>query len=98
MNIMTDSRKEKQFNNLVDWVKDLGLDVHVSRGESSTVLGLVGDTSKVDMDLISSLDIVEQVQRVQEPYKNANRKFHPEDSVVNISGVKFGGKNFQVKK
>ncbi len=94
--VVKNSCEEKQFDNLVDWVKDLGLDVHVSRGESSTVLGLVGDTSKVDIDLISSLDIVEQVQRVQEPYKNANRKFHPEDTVVDVSGVRFGGKNFQV--
>ena len=94
--VVKNSCEEKQLGNLVEWVKDLGLDVHVSRGESSTVLGLVGDTSKVDMDLISSLDIVEQVQRVQEPYKNANRKFHPEDTVVDVSGVKFGGKKFQV--
>ena len=88
--------EEKQYQNLVEWVKDLGLDVHESRGEHSTVLGLVGDTSKVDIDLISSLDIVEQVQRVQEPYKNANRKFHPLDSVVEVGGHKIGGDNFTV--
>lgn len=94
--VVKNSYEEKQFNNLVDWIKELGLDVHVSRGETSTVLGLVGDTSKVDSDLISSLDIVEKVQRVQEPYKNANRKFHPEDSIIDVGGVKFGGVNFQV--
>lgn len=94
--VVKNSYEEKQFNNLVDWIKELGLDVHVSRGETSTVLGLVGDTSRVDSDLISSLDIVEKVQRVQEPYKNANRKFHPEDSIVDVNGVKFGGVNFQV--
>ncbi len=88
--------EQRQFNNLVDWIKDLGLDVHISNGENCTVLGLVGDTSKVDIDLIGTLDIVEKVQRVQEPYKNANRKFHPQDTVVNINGNKIGGNYFQV--
>ena len=88
--------EQKQFNNLVEWIKDLGLDIHVSQGHSSTVIGIVGDTSRVDIDLISSLDIVEKVQRVQEPYKNANRKFHPEDTIVEVGGHKFGGNNFNV--
>jgi len=94
--VVKNSCEQSQFDNLVDWIKELGLDVHTSRGETSTVLGLVGDTSKVDIDLISSLDMVEQVQRVQEPYKNANRKFHPEDSVIDVGGHKIGGLNFQV--
>ena len=94
--VVKNACEQKQFDNLVEWIKDLGLDIHVSRGHSSTVLGLVGDTSRVDLDLISSLDIVEQVQRVQEPYKNANRKFHPEDTIVEIGGHKFGGNNFNV--
>ena len=94
--VVKNSCEKSQYDNLVDWIKDLGLDVHVSRGENSTVLGLVGDTSRVDIDLISSLDIVEQVQRVQEPYKNANRKFNPTDTIVNVNGRKIGGKFFQV--
>ncbi|MBR1967831.1 MAG: 3-deoxy-7-phosphoheptulonate synthase [Clostridia bacterium] len=94
--VVKNSCEQSQFDNLVEWVKDLGLDVHVSRGENSTVLGLVGDTSRVDIDLISSLDMVDKVQRVQEPYKNANRKFHPEDSVIDVGGHKIGGLNFQV--
>lgn len=85
-----------QVKRLTKWITDLGLDVHVSEGEKSTVIGLVGDTSKVDIDLIRSLDIVEAVTRIQEPYKNANRKFHPEDSIVDVSGVKFGGRYFQM--
>ena len=85
-----------QVKRLTKWITDLGLDVHVSEGEKSTVIGLVGDTSKVDIDLIRSLDIVEAVTRIQEPYKNANRKFHPEDSIVDVSGVKFGGRHFQM--
>ena len=94
--VVKNSCEQQQFDNLVDWIKDLGLDVHVSRGTHSTVLGLVGDTCKVDIDLISSLDMVEQVQRVQEPYKNANRKFHPEDTIVEVGGHKIGGDNFTV--
>ena len=86
----------QQVKRLTSWIKSLGLDVHVSEGEKSTVIGLVGDTSKVDIDLIRSLDIVEAVTRIQEPYKNANRKFHPEDSIIDVSGVKFGGKHFQM--
>ena len=86
----------QQVKRLTSWIKSLGLDVHVSEGEKSTVIGLVGDTSKVDIDLIRSLDIVEAVTRIQEPYKNANRKFHPEDSIIDVSGVKFGGKYFQM--
>ncbi|MBR2499089.1 MAG: 3-deoxy-7-phosphoheptulonate synthase [Clostridia bacterium] len=94
--VVKNSCDKKQYENLVEWVKDLGLDVHESHGQTSTVLGLVGDTSRVDIDLISSLDIVEQVQRVQEPYKNANRKFHPEDTIVDVGGHKIGGDNFTV--
>ncbi len=94
--VVKNSCEEKQFNNLVEWIKGLDLGVHISKGEHSTVLGLVGDTSRVDIDLISSLDIVEQVQRVQEPYKNANRKFHPDDTIVNVGESKIGGNIFQV--
>ena len=94
--VVNNNCDKTQYENLVDWIKELGLDVHVSHGHASTVLGLVGDTSKVDMDLIRSLDIVENVQRVQEPYKNANRKFHPENTVVNIAGREIGGDKFHV--
>lgn len=94
--VVKNSCEKQQFDNLVDWLKDLGVDIHVSRGQQSTVLGLVGDTCRVDMDLINSLDIVEKVQRVQEPYKNANRKFHPEDTIVEVGGHKIGGDNFTV--
>ena len=85
-----------QVKRLTKWITDLGLAVHISEGEKSTVIGLVGDTSKVDIDLIRSLDIVEAVTRIQEPYKNANRKFHPDDTIVDVSGVKFGGSHFQM--
>ena len=72
----------------------MNLDVHVSEGQEITVLGLIGDTSRVDMELLSSLEIVETVKRVSEPFKQANRKFHPVDSVIDCSGVKIGGGHF----
>ncbi|MBR4236217.1 MAG: 3-deoxy-7-phosphoheptulonate synthase [Clostridia bacterium] len=79
---------------LIDWLKSMGLGVHISVGEFQTVLGLIGDTTKVDIDLISSLDIVEAVKRVTETFKCCNRKFHPEDTVVSVGSVKIGGGNF----
>lgn len=81
---------------LMDWLQNLGLHIHVSEGEYQTILGLVGDTTKVDMDLVASLDIVDSVKRVTEPFKCCNRKFHPEDTVVEVGDVKIGGGNFCV--
>ena len=86
---------EAQLNNLIEWLESLNLTIHRSDGEYDTILGLVGDTSHVDMDLISGLNIVNNVARISEPYKNANRKFHPEDTVIDICGNKIGGGNFQ---
>ena len=94
--ILKKNPNEKQLENLLDWLKGLNLTVHPSQGATHTLLGLVGDTSTVDIDLLRALDIVEDVKRVQEPYKNANRKFHEEDSVITAGGVSIGGGNFQV--
>lgn len=85
---------KKELKNLTDWVKDQGLKIDESKGANNLILGLVGDTSKIDIDLVRSLDIVEDVKRIQEPFKCANRKFHPEDTIVDVNGVKFGGDNF----
>ena len=81
---------------LISWLKSQGLGVHVSHGETHTVLGLIGNTSNVDMDMIRSLDIVESVTRVSDPFKAVNRKFHPDDTIVRIgeSGPAIGGGNF----
>ena len=92
--ILKEQYSPAQLENLMDWLKGLGLQIHQSEGMKHTILGLVGDTSTVDIDLIKALDIVEEVKRIQEPYKNANRKFHPLDSVIDVSGVKVGGGNF----
>jgi len=76
---------------LINWLKNQGLGVHISEGEYQTVLGLVGDTSRIDMSLLESLDIVDSVKRVSDPFKCCNRKFHPDDMVVEIGDVKVGG-------
>lgn len=84
----------EQTEHLLKWLKSMNLDVHISSGQEVTVLGLVGDTSKVDIELLNSLEIVDSVKRVSEPFKQANRKFHPNDTVVNAGGVKIGGGHF----
>ena len=85
---------EENRNQLIGWLKNLGLDIHISKGDFQTVLGLIGDTGKVDMDLVASLDIVDSVKRVSEPFKCCNRKFHPEDMVVQVGNVRIGGGHF----
>jgi 3-deoxy-7-phosphoheptulonate synthase len=84
----------QQAEHLMKWLKNMGLDVHVSQGKEFLIFGLVGDTSRVDIDLLNSLEIVESVKRVSEPFKQANRKFHPNDTVVDCNGIEIGGGNF----
>lgn len=92
--VLKENADKEQRDRLVDWLKDQGMGIHVSEGEFQTVLGLIGDTSKIDMDLIGSLEIVDSVKRVTETFKCCNRKFHPQDTVVDVNGVKIGGGNF----
>lgn len=92
--ILKQGTTPEQAQHLINWLNNMDLDVHISQGQHVTVLGLIGDTSRVDMELLSSLEIVESVKRVSEPFKQANRKFHPIDSVIHIGDVKIGGGNF----
>ncbi len=85
---------EKQVNNLISWIESQGLRVHVSHGDYNTVIGLIGDTAKIDAELVEGLEIVETVKKISEPFKKANRKFHPEDTVIDVAGIKIGGGNF----
>ena len=94
--VVKKNHEQKQIDNLIKWVEAQGVEIDTSVGSNSTVLGLIGDTSAIDIDLLRSLDIVEDVKRIQEPYKCANRKFHPEDTIVNVAGHKFGRKHFQI--
>ena len=85
---------EERKDQLIGWLKGMGVDVHVSVGEYQTILGLVGDTTRLDIDLIGSLDIVDSVNRITEPFKCCNRKFHPDDTVVEVGDAKIGGGHF----
>ena len=79
---------EKQVEGILAWLKDRNITPHVSTGERETLIGCIGDVGKMDIGLVQALSVVESVQRIQEPFKAANRKFHPDDSVVDCSGVK----------
>lgn len=88
--ILKQNPDKEQLENLISWLEDKNIRINKSVGETHTILGLIGDTSQIDIGLISALDIVEQVRRIQEPFKKANRKFHPKDTVIDVKGSKIG--------
>ena len=92
--ILKPGAAQAQIDSLKEWLIAQGLDVHISVGKYQTIVGLVGNTSKIDIDLLSGLEIVESVKRISDPFKNANRKFHPDDTIVDCGGAKVGGGNF----
>ena len=92
--IIKNNSEQEKTQQLVEWLESLGLGVHTVHGHYQTILGLLGDTSKVDIDMVKGLDIVDDVKRISEPYKNANKKFHPDPAVIDINGVKIGGGSF----
>ena len=94
--VLKQGASDKQIDNLSSWLKSQGLGVHISKGETHTVIGLVGDTTKIDEDLLRGLDMVETVKRISEPFKSANRKFHPDDSVIKVGNTSVGGKDFTI--
>lgn len=89
--ILKKSAEKQQVELFDSWLHSMGLETHKSIGANHTIVGLVGDTSRVDIESILALDIVETVKRIQEPYKNANRKFHPEDTVIPVGSTQIGG-------
>ena len=94
--ILKKGTNENQIEGLKNWIEEQGLSVHLCKGEFSTIVGLIGDTTRIDEDLLRSLEIVESVQRISEPFKSANRKFHPEDSVIKVANTSVGGDIFAV--
>ena len=94
--IVKPQTKEERIQDLIHWIESQDLRTHVSAGDYNTIIGVIGDTSKLDEDLINGLDIVEGVKRVSEPFKSANRKFHPQDSVIEVGDqkLKVGHGNF----
>ncbi|MBE7055315.1 MAG: 3-deoxy-7-phosphoheptulonate synthase [Ruminococcaceae bacterium] len=94
--VVNNNAAKEQFDNLVKWIESQNVRVHISAGEFQTVLGLIGDTSRIDTELLVGLDIVSQVTRVTEPFKNANRKFHPENTCIDCGGTKIGDGHFGI--
>ena len=92
--VLKSNPNPEQYEQLKKWLEDKGLDIHKTQGIHSTILGLVGDTSKVDIDLVSAMEIVDTVKRIQEPYKAANRKFHPLDTEITVENTKIGAGHF----
>ena len=94
--VLKNEATQQQIDHLINWLAEQKVDVHITKGEYQTILGLVGNTSSIDSDLVEGLEIVDCVKRISEPFKNANRKFHPDDTVVDCSGIKIGGGNFAI--
>ncbi|MCL2628207.1 MAG: 3-deoxy-7-phosphoheptulonate synthase [Oscillospiraceae bacterium] len=98
--VLKPNATKEQIEKLTKWLEDRGLKVNLSQGEFYTILGLIGDVSKVDTDLLEGLDMVDSVKRISEPFKAANRKFHPDDTVIEVgtptAGIKIGGSNFHI--
>lgn len=94
--ILKSNTPEEKLEELKQNLEEYNVTVNVWYGTQSTVLGLIGDTSTIDIDAIAAQDIVESVKRVQEPYKKANRKFHPDNTVIDICGIPVGGEQIAV--
>ena len=89
--LLKENVSEQQLNDLSRWLEEQGVSLHATKGLHQTILGLIGDTSRIDIGQVMQMEIVEDVKRVQEPFKSANRKFHPLDTVVDVNGVPIGG-------
>ncbi len=85
-----------QIQSLIRWIEAQGLQVHIDHEGKSVILGMIGDVSRIDMQLLQSMEMVEAVRRVSGSFKQANREFHPQDTVLESGGVKIGGGNFAV--
>ena len=93
---LKDNSPQQQIDHLVTWLERLGVGVNLSKGQFQTIIGLIGDTTRIDTKTLEGLEIVDRVIRITEPFKSANRKFHPDDTVVDVDGVKIGGGHFSL--
>lgn len=95
--VVKQAATKEQLGSFIAWIENRGFKTHVSQGDNETIVGIIGDTTQIDPFLLESMSIIERVQRVSEPFKKANRKFHPEDTIVDCGhGVLIGGGHFQV--
>ena len=94
--VLKNNSQEKQVEELLNWLDQFHVSTNLVEGVHSNVIGLIGDTTQIDIEAVQAKECVEKVQRVQEPYKNANRKFHPDNTVIDVAGRKIGGGKLQV--
>ena len=94
--VLKDGASKKQIDELIGWLTRFDVKSNLVEGVHSKIIGLIGDTTSVDIESVQAKEIVETVKRVQEPYKNANRRFHPLDTVIDVRGRKLGGDRLQV--
>jgi len=92
--LLKENAEAKKLQKLMEMLEAKNVSVKMTEGQHQTILGLVGDTTEIDIEQLHALDIVEDVKRIQEPYKRANRKFHPLDTVIKVGDVAIGGGNF----
>lgn len=94
--ILKQNASKEKVEELKQQLLQRGLKLHLSDGEETSLIGLIGDTTQIHEDELKALEVVEDVRRVSEPYKKANRKMHPGDTVIDVCGRKIGGGHFQV--
>ena len=90
--VMKGDVSQKDLDHLQDLVEKVGLKTHISKGTEKTIVGLIGDESKIEKEVLEGLDFVEKVMPIQKPYRRVSREIHPENSIIDVNGVKFGGK------
>ena len=94
--VIKDKATDNQVNELMNWLEGFRVKTNLVTGVHSRIIGLIGDTTSIDVDAVNAREIVETVKRVQEPYKKANRRFHPDDTVIEVRGRKIGGGSLSV--
>ena len=94
--VLKQDAPDAQVREFCHELQDMGLQINDSKGSDTHILGLIGDTKAIAESWVLANPVVETCRRVSEPYKKANRKFHPDDSVIDVNGVKIGGGNFAV--
>ncbi|MBO7260852.1 MAG: 3-deoxy-7-phosphoheptulonate synthase [Bacteroidaceae bacterium] len=98
--VLKNGVSDVQKSSLINWLRAQGVEVHICEGKFQTIFGLIGETSQIDIDLLNGLEIIDHVTRISEPFKCANRRFHPNDTIVEIGSgknmVKIGGGNFAI--
>lgn len=94
--VLKPKTSKEDINRIEEMVKAKGAEPHVVVGKDVTIVGVIGDTTKIDIHMIEVDNVVAKVMKVSEPYKKANRAFHPEDSVIDVGGVKVGGNHLAI--